>query len=53
MRHPSAKFDDASVRRIRRRVASGVSIGEVAEALQVHWNTVYLIVKRQSYAAVE
>ena len=51
-RHPAAKFDDASVRRIRRRFAQGVPARAIAEALGCHYDTIRRIVGGISYGAV-
>lgn len=51
-RHPAAKFDDASVRRIRRRRSQGVSAREIANALGCHYDTIRRIVSRLSYGGV-
>lgn len=51
-RHPAAKLDDASVRRIRRRAAEGVRVPAIAEAVGLHKDTIYRIVRRESYGAV-
>ena len=52
-RHPAAKFDDATVRRIRRRYAEGLTTGEIGAALDSHPDTIRRIVRRETYASVE
>src|SRR5690348_2185505 len=44
-RHPAAKFTDATVRRIRRRRADGVSSRMIADALGCHTDTINRIVR--------
>ena len=53
-RHPAAHFTDAAVRRIRHRVSKeGVSAKEVAQALGVHPTTIWSMVTRRTYGAVQ
>lgn len=52
-RHPATRFDDATVRRIRRRRAQGVSARMIAEALNTHPDTIRRIVNRETYGGVQ
>ena len=51
-RHPRARFDDASIRRIRRRYYKGWPLREIAATLGVHHDTLRRIVARETYAGV-